>query len=194
MERLKLERQADYRRLLNGLRAEQVAMMPTDTVFGLSARADSERAAARIFKINKRDPGKALLVLVSSLAMARRYCHINRVQAAALAKIWSGKRPTTVILVHRHLLPSKITAGSRLLAVRLPKSDFLRKIIRSLGVPLISTSANLSGQPTLDVAAALIVFKRGAGPDIIIEGKVKSKRASRLIKLDSQGRIEILRK
>lgn len=194
MERLELENKADYSRLLNGLRAGQVVMMPTDTVFGLSARADSERAAARIFKIKKRDSSKALLVLVSSLAMARRYCHINRVQAATLSKIWSGKRPTTVILPHRNMLPSRITAGSQLLAVRLPKSVFLRKIIRSLGVPLISTSANLSGQPTLDATTALTVFKRGAGPDIIIEGKVKSKRASRLIRLDSQGGIEILRK
>ena len=169
-------------------------MLPTDTIYGLSCRADKETPIARIFNIKRRDRGKPLLVLVSSLSMARKFCRINKSQTDSLKKIWQSHRPSSVLLPHRGLLPQSLTAGSSELAVRLPKSIFLRKMIRALGVPLVSTSANLSGFDVLDAAAARLVFKREPRPDLLLSGGKNSARASRLLRLRADGGVEILRK
>ncbi|MDP3837048.1 MAG: L-threonylcarbamoyladenylate synthase [bacterium] len=182
------------RRLGRRLRAGEVVIMPTDTVYGLLARADSLTAIRRVYMIKHRDKSYPLLVLVSSLSMVRRYCYLNSKQAKTLQNIWSQARPTTVILQHRGLLPRRLTGDSEGLAVRLPKSDFLRKIVRSVGVPLTATSANLSGQPVLDAALAAQVFAAGSQPDLIVSGGTNVKRPSRLLRLDSSGEVTILRK
>ena len=183
------------RQHLVGLLAQgQVLMLPTDTIYGLSCRADKETAIARIFNIKRRDRGKPLLVLVSSLSMARKFCQINKRQENSLKTIWQSHRPSSVLLPHRGLLPQSLTAGSSELAVRLPKSIFLRKMIRVLGVPLVSTSANLSGSEVLDANSARLVFKKGPRPDLLLSGDKNNSRASRLLRLRADGGVEILRK
>jgi len=180
--------------LVARLRKGEVLMLPTDTIYGLSCRADKETAITRIFNIKRRDRGKPLLVLVSSLSMASKFCRINKRQSNNLKTIWQSRRPSSVLLPHRGLLPQSLTAGSSELAVRLPKSIFLRKMIRALGVPLVSTSANLSGSEVLDDTSAKLVFKKGPRPDLLLSGGKNNSRASRLLRLRTDGGVEILRK
>jgi len=182
------------RRLVACLKKGGVAMAPTDTIYGLFCRADKTSIVSKVFAIKRRDHNKPLLVLVSSLTMAKKYCQINLKQQAALKLIWSKSRPTTVLLRHRQYLPSNLTAGSINLAVRLPKSIFLRKMIRAVGVPLVSTSANISGEDVLDAEKAINVFKKEPRPDMIVAGDLKKGRASQLISLDEHGQIKIIRK
>ncbi len=182
------------RQLAVCLEKGQIVMLPTDTIYGLSCRADNTRAISKIFAIKRRDHNKPLLVLVSSLSMAKNFCHINLKQQEVLKQVWSKVRPTTVLLKHRQLLPANLTAGSEYLAVRLPKSIFLRKMIRAIGVPLVSTSANISGENILDATEAINTFKSGPKPDIVVYGGRNSSRASKLISLDVKGKIQILRK
>lgn len=182
------------RRLVARFRLAEVLMIPSDTIYGLSCRADNLKAIRKVFAIKRRDKNKPLIILVSSLNMAKKYCHINSKQAEVLKKIWSNKRPTSVLLKHREILPKEITASSPYLAVRLPKSDFLRKMIRELTVPLVSTSANFSGQELLDAESAWQKFKKIPRPDLILFGAKNSKRASKLLKLNSDGSQEVLRK
>ncbi|MDD2680896.1 MAG: L-threonylcarbamoyladenylate synthase [Patescibacteria group bacterium] len=182
------------RRLVARLRSGEVLMLPSDTIYGLSCRADNLRAIKKIFAIKKRDKNKPLIILVSSLQMARKYCFINSKQAEILQKTWSGSRPTSVLLKHRGILPKEISISSPYLAVRLPKSDFLRKMIRVLAVPLISTSANLSGQKVLDGTLAWKKFKKEPRPDLILFGGKNSKLASKLLLLNNDGSQEVLRK
>lgn len=188
-----LTKEKEYRHLISYLRSGKVVMMPTDTIYGFSCRADDRRAIERIFSIKSRDRGKPLLVLVSSLAMVKRYCHINKKQEIALKKTWQGTRPSSVLLTHRGLLPPDLTAKSSELALRLPKSVFLRKIVRSVGVPLVSTSANISGQELLSEDKARQLFKKNPRPDLLISGGKNSRLASRLIRLKADGSQEIIR-
>ncbi len=182
------------RRLVACLKKGQVIMLPTDTIYGLSCRADSASAISKVFAIKRRDNKKPLLVLVSSLSMAKHYCRINSKQQEALKLIWSKVRPTSVLLRHRQLLPINLTAGSEYLAVRLPKSIFLRKMIRAVGVPLVSTSANISGENIIDASDAYKTFKYGPKPEIVVYGKGNNSSASKLINLNEKGQIKILRK
>jgi L-threonylcarbamoyladenylate synthase len=182
------------RRLVARLRSGEVLMLPSDTIYGLSCRADNLLAIEKIFAIKKRDRNKPLIILVSSISMAKKYCFINSKQTEVLKKIWTGKRPTSVLLKHRGLLPKEISTSSPYLAVRLPKSDFLRKMIRVLAVPLVSTSANLSGQKVLDGDLAWCKFKKKPRPDLVLFGGRNAKLASRLLFLNVDGSQKVLRK
>ena len=182
------------RRLVARLRSDEVLMLPSDTIYGLSCRADSRVAIKRVFAIKKRDKNKPLIILVSSISMAKKYCFINSKQIEVLKKIWTEKRPSSVLLKHRGLLPKEISVSSPYLAVRLPKSDFLRKMIRALAMPLVSTSANLSGQKVLDADSAWKKFKKEPRPSLILFGGKNSKEASKLLRLNYNGGQETLRK
>lgn len=181
-------------RLVARLRSGEVLMIPSDTVYGLSCRADSHQAVNRIFAIKKRDKSHPLIILVSSLSMAKKYCYINYHQKIVLKKIWSSEQPTSVLLKHREFLAKEVTAGSPYLAVRLPKSDFLRKMIRVLAVPMVSTSANLSSQPVISGEAAERHFQKGSRPDLVLIGGRNKSKASRLVRIDDNGIVKILRK
>lgn len=186
--------------LVEKLKKGKIMILPTDTIYGLSCLADKTKAIAKIFSLKKRDRGKPLLVLVSSLRMAKRFCYINYQQAEVLKKIWSQARPTSVLLLHRGLLPPNLTANSDYLAVRLPKSLFLRKMIRVLGVPLVSTSANLSGVETLDTSQLEQTFAKAKDLDLMVVNddqlakKDKKNKASRLVLLEKSGEVKVLRK
>lgn len=178
----------------SALLSSKVVVLPTETIPGLSCRADDLKAIEKIFAIKKRNKNKPLLVLVSSISMLKKYCFVSLRQEKILKNLWSKKRAISVLLNHRSLLPKELTANSEYLAVRLPKSSFLRKIIKSVGVPLVSTSFNISGSPLLTMNEAKRVFEKNLGPDYLLLGNKNSyKKASRLIKLGEDS-IEVLRK
>lgn len=176
------------------LGASKVIAYPTDTIYGLGCLATDDKAIKKIKKIKQREASKPLLVLVSSLAMAKKYCLISKNKELLLKKIWSESRPTSVILRHRNLLSKELAKEQDGLAVRLPKSEFLRKIVRRIKVPLVSTSFNISGEPAVD---RVDNYKAPKGqknvPDLIVDGGTLKGRASRLADLRGK-KIIILRK
>ena len=168
-------------------RQQAVIVYPTDTIYGLGCRADKTAPISRVKKIKKRDPQKPLIVIVSSLNMAKKFCFISRQQEDQLKKIWSGCRPTTVVLRRRPGLPAALAPGKKTLAVRLPKNDFLRKMVRMVGVPLVSTSFNLSGQPVKNEVHFLAERQEYPGdPDLVLDGGRRPSRASRIIDLTGE--------
>lgn len=180
------------------LKEGRVLVLPTDTIYGLSCRADDRRAIKKIFKLKKRDPKFAVLVLVDSLAMLKKYAFVSRSQMEIIKRYWrEGERPTTVILRHRGNLPKELRGSFDSLALRLPKSDFLIKILGRVGVPLVSTSLNISGEePISDVKNLTLNFPT-AGRDIALvvdAGKPRRHKSSRLIDLREEGRLKVLRK
>lgn len=174
-----------------------VVVLPTDTIYGLSCLASRLAAIKKIHRLKKSDSHKPLLVLVSDLAMLKKYVFLSQAQIQKLKKYWQpGQRPTTVILRHRSRLPRALTGLSDGLAVRLPKNEFLIKIIKSVREPLVSTSLNISGQPSLKAVTNLTDYflKSGGQPDLVIDtGPAKKRRASRLIDLRVGQRPKILR-
>lgn len=182
--------------VVSNLAMGKTVVLPTDTITGLSCRADNSQAIKKIFTLKQREEYKPLLVLVSSLNMLKKYCFVSTKQESALKNIWSENRPTSILLKHRNLLPDNLTAKSPYLAVRLPKSVFLRKIVRLVGVPIVSTSFNISGQAPMSANQALKFSFRGLRPDaVLLNYKVSiSKKPSRLVKLEKDAKMEVLRK
>src|SRR3989338_5698832 len=125
----------------------KVNAYPTDTVYGLGCDARNADAIRRINKIKGEKKNKPLIVLISDFAMLRRYCFFNQEQEKYLREVWPGR--VTVILKRRPILPEALTGGLNNLAVRLPKNDFLVKIISKAGWPIVSTSLNKKGEKPL---------------------------------------------
>lgn len=179
----------------NYLLKGSIVVIPTDTIDGISARADDMRAVAKVYKIKKREKDKSLLILVASMNMLRKYCHLNSLQEQVLKEIWQQDRPTSVLLKQKKKLASNLSSND-FLAVRLPKNDFLRKLIKSLGVPIVSTSLNLSGQKNMSAGQALKVFKDSSQLSLVVndhKNKYSTIKASRLLSIDKKGALKIIR-
>ena len=180
------------------LKIGQVIVLPTDTIYGLSCLADNARAIKKIYHLKERDPKKPVLILVGSLEMAKKYVIISAKQEKLLKKIWSKSQPpTTVILKNRLKLPRELTRGSDGLALRLPKSKFLIKILEKVDCPLVSTSLNLSGQKNITDLSQLHYYfpKKNNRPDLVVDaGSSPQIKPSRLIDLRNEDELIIIRK
>lgn len=131
---------------LAALRTGQVILYPTDTIWGLGCDASNEEAVRKIYRIKQRDDSKSLIVL-----MADERSILNYVAAPDLAVfdfIAAQTRPTTVIFDGAINLPDALIADDGSIAIRLVQDEFCRHLIRRLRQPLVSTSANISGQPS----------------------------------------------
>lgn len=186
------------RSLAGALKQGKVLVLPTDTIPGLSCAADDYRAVSQVYRLKKRDPKKPILILVSDFKMLKKYVRVTEQQARELKKIWlKNRRPTTVILEDKGKLPKFLVSSSRGVAVRLPKSVFLIKILKTLQRPLVSTSVNSSGQRSLLSFKKINLWYKGKKlqPDIILDAGYQRRRLeSRLIDFRNPSQPLIMRK
>ncbi|MFA5247834.1 MAG: L-threonylcarbamoyladenylate synthase [Patescibacteria group bacterium] len=174
------------------LKKGKVIVYPTDTIYGLGCLATDKKAIDKIYRIKKREKKKPLIIFVSDFKMLAKYSIFDSVQKKFLKQIWPG--PISVILNKKGKLLDELSGGLSSVAVRLPKSRFLTKIIKGVGCPLVSTSLNLSGEKPLYKVDDLDEFFKGLKPDLIVDFGVKYSQPSKLIDLRDINDIKILRK
>lgn len=194
--------------IVDYLKGGKVIAYPTDTIYGLGCDAGKAEAIERINMIKGERSNKPFLVLISDFEMLKKYCVVSVEQVEYLRKVWgepnitplaplaSGieQRPVTVILENRKNLPNELTGGLNNLAVRLPRSEFLIKIIKQAGFPLVSTSLNKSGEPPLHSVKDL-EKSFSEMPDLVIDaGECENAKPSRLVDLRDIENIKVLRK
>lgn len=155
-----------------------VIAYPTDTTFGIGCAVSDLDAVDKIFEIKGRDFTKPLSVAFSSVEMAKNYVELPREHEEILRKYLPG--PFTFLLPKNELIDDKITAGLPKVGVRIPKYDIVLKIIEELGEPIITTSANLSGEPDAIKSDDLKV-----GVDFIVRGECTIGTPSTLIDLEN---------
>jgi L-threonylcarbamoyladenylate synthase len=126
------------------LRAGELVAVPTETVYGLAARADSEAAVAEIFRAKGRPDFNPLIVHVASLEMARELARFDERAEALAARYWPG--PLTLVLPARAsaVVPA-VTAGLPTIALRMPAHAATRNLLDAVDLPLAAPSANPSG-------------------------------------------------
>lgn len=172
-------RTRDIRAAAEGLNAGGVALIPTDTVFGLAARPDIAGAVRRIFVLKNRPPTMNLPILASSRAAIAALGAV--VTPAAEALLASALMPGAVSLV-LGLDPARAPAwlaGREECAVRIPNDRRILQLLEMTG-PLLATSANLHGAGNIRDADALLTQLHGQ-PDIVLEGMVTSDIASTIV-------------
>ena len=122
-------------------------LYPTDTIWGLGCDATDNAAVEKIYALKQRDHSKSMLVLCADIAMVERF--ISPVEDDVRSLLLEGNRPTTVIMpLHRALLADNLAASDGTIGVRVPCMEFCQRLLQRLGKPVVSTSANLSGQPS----------------------------------------------
>lgn len=173
------------------LKEDGVAVMPTDTIYGLVGRAESEVAVNRIYDLKKRAPEKPCIILIGNTTELEKFdIHLPLEQKEILVKYWPG--PVSIILDCLEEKFSYLHRGTNTLAFRMPQSDSLQALLLEVG-PLIAPSANPEGLPPAeDVKEAKKYF--GDAVDFYMDrGRIASK-PSKLIKLQKDGTESILRK
>jgi L-threonylcarbamoyladenylate synthase len=131
---------------LNALKEGKTILYPTDTVWGLGCDATNFETVAKIYSIKQREESKSLIVLVSSLEMLLEY--VNSIPPKALEIVSSSLKPTTIIYQNPKHLSSNCIASDNTIAIRIVQDDFCKELIHKFGKPIVSTSANSSGDPT----------------------------------------------
>ncbi len=190
MDLIKTNNKDDFLSVTNRLAQGQVGVILSDTIYGLSCVINNKQAVDRIYQIKNRPQEKPFIILVSDFSMLKKYFIVSTEQLNFFKNQCSKNKNQAVTFILR---PKKILIKYLKInsengqAVRLPKNDFLITIIKSLKVPLISTSCNLSGEKSLNNFKKIIVFFKknfyNNRPDfIVVNSKIKPKRkASRIL-------------
>lgn len=191
---------SDLKVVVDRLKLGQVGIMLSDTIYGLSCAIDNREAINKIYRIKKRNKNKSFLILVGDFKMLKKYFLYNKKQENILKEYWLDikKHPGTFILSPKKNLVEFLKIDfNQGVGVRLPKNDFLIKIIKSLNQPIISTSCNLSGQKNLNNFREIISFFNNISekPDFLIKFKnIKPKRkASQIFDIRNDQNIKRLR-
>ncbi|QNM86056.1 threonylcarbamoyl-AMP synthase [Polaribacter pectinis] len=127
------------------LKQGKTILYPTDTVWGLGCDATNFEAVSNIYKLKNREESKSLIVLVSSIFMLKKYVSVPN---KALEILKNTNKPTTIIYNNPKGFAKNTIAEDKTIAIRIVKDEFCRKLIKRFGKPIVSTSANVSGENT----------------------------------------------
>lgn len=132
--------------IIKVLKKGKTILYPTDTVWGLGCDATNNESVKSIYKLKNREESKSLIVLVSSLEMLKTYVTVPEVAIEVLKK---SEKPTTIIYQNpKGIADNIINKEDNTLAIRIAQDDFCKELIENFGKPIVSTSANVSGNPT----------------------------------------------
>lgn len=152
----------EIKKAVETLRSGGVLLYPTDTVWGLGCDATDPVAVAKIYKIKNRSDSKSLVLLASDMDMVARY--VREIPEMAVQLVEVNDRPMTIIypdaisgtapaegvapVADRYCLAYNVVAEDGSVGIRIPMMDFCIEMVRRFGRPVVSTSANISGEPT----------------------------------------------
>lgn len=187
----------DIKNAVECMRKGGVILYPTDTVWGIGCDATNAEAVARIYKIKQRDDSKALICLVDSDNRLQKYFrNMPNVAWELLDSIKQSGKPTTVILDDACNLAPNLVAEDGSLAMRITQEKFSHELCYRFQKPVVSTSANISGQPAAqnycDIDPQLL-----EAVDYVCYSRRQEHlphTPSSIIKLNKDGQVTIIRK
>lgn len=184
----------DIKNAIEVLKRGGLILYPTDTVWGIGCDATNEAAVAKVYELKKREDSKAMICLVDSDSRVQRY--VKNVPNVAWDLMELADKPTTVILDDAVNLAPNLIAEDGSIAIRITREAFSKELCYRFQKPLVSTSANISGEPTArnyrDIAQEII-----DGVDYVCwtrRQEHKPHTPSSIIKLTKIGEVTIIRK
>jgi L-threonylcarbamoyladenylate synthase len=188
-----LEFEEDIIRCLETLRQGGIILYPTDTIWGIGCDATNRDAVEKIFDLKRRPPVKSMIVLLADPREINRYT--SRPQPYIAEYLEKATKPTTVIYEAALGLAENLVSEDGSIAIRIVKEDFCRHLIKRFRKPLVSTSANISGQASPENFAGIAVeIKQGV--NYIVKYRQQDDRAfsaSSIIRFNKSGEPVILR-
>ncbi|MCQ2263747.1 MAG: threonylcarbamoyl-AMP synthase [Bacteroidales bacterium] len=143
----------EIKRCVELLLAGKVLLYPTDTVWGLGCDATNADAVRKIFEIKKRQESRSMLILLDKADKLPLY--VRKMPLIAWDLLQMTERPTTYIYPTAYNLPDIMLPEDGSIAIRIVQDSFCQKLIHALDRPLVSTSANISGEPTAPTFEAI---------------------------------------
>ena len=187
------------------LRKGGIILYPTDTVWGVGCDATDPEAVAKIYEIKKRSDSKSLVLLASDMDMICRY--VKEVPEMAVQLVEVNDKPMTIIYpgavagkpedkASKGCLAFNTVAEDGTVGIRIPMMDFCQRLVAKFGRPIVSTSANISGEPTPKKFAEISQEIRDAVDHIVDPSleKESTGKSSSIIKVGLDYSIEIIRK
>ncbi|MCB8963785.1 MAG: threonylcarbamoyl-AMP synthase [Bacteroidales bacterium] len=178
---------------LSVLRSGGIILYPTDTVWGIGCDATNPAAVEKIYKLKQRSDSKSMIVLVD--VSGRIPSYVADVPDIAWDLIDLADKPLTVIFQNAKNLAPNLVAQDGSIGIRVVKHDFCQRLIQRFGRPIVSTSANISGQPfPANFSQISDEIKRGV--DFIVPEQFCapiSEKPSSIVAVGSGGTIKIIR-
>ncbi|MDE6279816.1 MAG: Sua5/YciO/YrdC/YwlC family protein, partial [Paramuribaculum sp.] len=170
-----------------------VVVYPTDTVWGIGCDARNSSAVRRVFEIKRRAESKALISLVADIAMLRE-C-VSDIPLAVTDLIKNTGTPLTVVYDHPSGLAPELLAQDGSAALRITSERYSQELCRLLGAPVVSTSANIAGNPTPLSFEMIDPYILDSADYVSRYGRdfAQAAGASRVIKVSADGQIKIIR-
>lgn len=181
----------DIQKAVSLIKRGGVIIFPTETLYGIGCDATNVEALKKIYKIKNRPSGRKFPLLVKDFKMLLRYAEIDNKQKNAILSV---KKPTNFILRAKKL--PKFALYKNTGAIRISPHPFIREIFKHFNQPIVATSANLSGKPSLtDPRQYKKVFGKRAYliDEVFFCGINRKKKGSRIVDL-TKTPFEVLRK
>lgn len=183
----------DIKKAVEIMKQGGVILYPTDTVWGIGCDATNAQAVEKVYKIKHRDDSKALICLVDSDARMQKY--VRNVPDVAWDILELAEKPTTVILDNAVNLAPNLIAEDGSIAMRITREVFSKELCYRFQKPIVSTSANISGEPAAqnycDISQELL-----SAVDYVCwtrRQEHKPHKPSSIIKLSENGEVKIIR-
>lgn len=179
--------QAGIARAAEILRGGGLVALPTETVYGLAARADSEAAIAAIYRAKGRPEFNPLIVHVASLEQAERLARFDERARRLAGRFWPG--PLTLVLPLREgaAIAPAVTAGLPTIALRMPAHPLMQAVLRETGVPLAAPSANRSGSVSPTSAEHVLASFGEQAPAVLDGGPCERGLESTIVAVRERG-------
>lgn len=174
------------------LQQGKVIIYPTDTIWGIGCDATNYKAVEKVFAVKERTKGKGLIVLVDSIEMLKEY--VKNFPPIAPDIISAAKNPLSIIYSESKGLAKNVSADNTI-CIRVVDNDFCKAVIKKLGKPITSTSANLTGDAAPSIYAE-ITERIKSSVDYVVQlyhDVLKKPKASTIIRLYEDNHFDIIR-
>lgn len=185
---------ADITKAVEVLKEGGLILYPTDTIWGIGCDATNEKAVERVFQLKGRDAGKSLIILLDSEAKLESY--VKEVPPMAYDLIEYAEKPLTIIYSGAKNLASNVIHSDGSIGIRIPRHDFCKQLIQKFRKPIVSTSANFSGDKPpanfSEISEGII-----QGVDYVVQqeqDELTKKAPSTIMKLEADGQFVFIRR
>ncbi len=170
-----------------------IILYPTDTIWGLGCDAKNEKAINKIYQIKQRPESKSLIILLDKKESLSKY--VEKVPLIALDLMDQIEKPLTIIYPKAKNLPSSLLSKEGSIAIRITRNEFCSKLIQLLDSPLVSTSANTSGDlPPLIYKQVSNFIKSKVDYTVnLYQNEIKEMKASTIIRFINDFEFEVVR-
>lgn len=185
--------QPEINNTLKTLKEGGLILYPTDTVWGIGCDASNPEAVKKIYQLKQREDSKALICLVADDRMLKKY--VKKIPEVAFNIFDVADNPITIIYDEAQNLAENLIADDKSIAIRIPNDDFCFQLLRRFNGAIVSTSANISGQPTpksfKEIAPEVL---KGVDYVVNLHREKICNKPSSIIKLGNDGKVQVIRK